>query len=83
MPVANATDGTLVIFVITGIWAYALGKKGGKGTISGRLAALVSIGIAFWLILGALDAPTAMDVASGTLRGVNAVMSAVGVILKA
>jgi fructose-specific phosphotransferase system IIC component len=76
---ADAADGTFVVLVVAAIWAYALAGK--RGTIPGRLMGIVAFVIVAWLLLGGHNASGGMAVASGTLRGLSAVLSAFTTLL--
>lgn len=75
---ASAADGTLVVIVVAAIWVYALKEK---GTIPGRLIGIVAFMIVAWLLLGVHSASDGAAVASGTLRGLGAVLSAFSTVL--
>jgi hypothetical protein len=76
---ADAADGTFVVLAVVAIWGYALAGK--RGTIPGRLMGIVAFVIVVWLLLGEHSASGGVAVASGTLRGLSAVLSALGTLL--
>lgn len=76
---ADAADGTFVVLAVAAIWGYALAGK--RGTIPGRLMGIVAFVIVAWLLLGVHSASGGAAVASGTLRGLSAVLSAFGTLL--
>ena len=63
-------DGLAVVGVTAGVWKYSLPGKDGKGTIPGRLVAIILILLMCWVLLAVTDRSTAMNLASGTATGV-------------
>lgn len=72
----------IVVAVLVGVWMYALGSKGSKGTIPGRLVALLAFGIGAWILLGVTDPAGGTALASGAFRGIGTVLGAIGTVLK-
>ena len=69
-----AADGVLVVLAIIVIWRYA---QGGRGPVSSRFAAIISVFIVGWLLLGVHSAAGGSAVASGLLRGIGAILSTI------
>jgi hypothetical protein len=70
----SAADGVLVVLAIIVIWRYA---QGGRGPVSSRFAAIVAVFIVGWLLLGVHSAAGGTAVASGLLRGIDAILSTI------
>jgi hypothetical protein len=69
-----AADGLLVVLAIIVIWRYA---QGGRGPVSSRFAAIISVFIVVWLLLGVHSAAGGIAIASGLLNGLGAILSTI------
>lgn len=61
--------GVIVAIVFVAVWAHALYRHG-KGTVQGRLLAVVIAMVVGWALLAVTDSPAAAQMASGTASGV-------------
>lgn len=73
-----AADGVLVALAIIAIWRFA---QGGRGPVSSRFAAIIAVFIAGWLLLGMHSAAGGSAVASGLLRGLGGILSAISTLV--
>lgn len=71
----------LVVVAVAGIWMYALGRKGSKGTIPGRLSAVIVFAIAVWVLVAVHSPAEGARIASGAASGISVALGAFGRVI--
>ena len=72
----------LIVIAVILIWRYAVPSgKEAKGTIPGRLLAVILVLFACWALLAVTHPATAMQVAGGTASGIATLFTAAARIL--
>jgi uncharacterized BrkB/YihY/UPF0761 family membrane protein len=83
-PLSSTAVGPAVLIVIAVIiiWRYAVPRgKEAKGTIPGRLLAVILFLVGCWVLLAVTHPATAMQVAGGTASGITTLFNAAARIL--
>lgn len=72
--------GVIVAIVFVAVWAHAL-YRAGKGSVPGRLLAVVIAGFMLWVLLAVTDSAAASQLASGTAAGIATDLHAIGALI--
>lgn len=72
--------GVIVAIVFIAVWAHALFRHG-KGTVQGRLLAVVIAMVVGWVLLAVTDLTVAAQLATGTASGVATDLHAIATLI--